>query len=655
MKDFKLTNYAQMFLTVMTVIAVCTSGFTGCGETSDDSVVIIDDVDPNAPAQTCSGAPLGATKDQICEVGYKGAVLYVCTASGWTEKSNTCEKIVDDCNGQSTQQKVNFKDDIKPLIERHCMNCHAQNQLNTYEVAKQWANDSIRRLNLNTGNLEFMPKNAAPLSADERGLYDSWRANGLVEENECAEGNDGYGNQFRTLDIPYIEAEALRDIGNVDVRDQPNTRWAVLTHKYNLRSSVQEMDYFVDGINLTLNSISQERGLSQVTQVDNRRSLYRIDLDAFGLTANDWDKILRQEFFNLESNTVRGRQLKLLTGSRIPWLHADNLIFTALGGNICQSGATSTTNRCDPNLRGAFLYYDLLDFPIGQNRVDRRFSDLVNLQIAYVGLNFQEEVDNFDVNFLGFFGSSISLNKNRLLVRAETDDGRFWITFDTNSNAAPEQNLFEFPLLVETRGQAIFDFQASESIFSLENGTDAYFLSDANGVAADFAPLDTVFDNQTPGFDPTIRAPFSCFRCHVNGILPASDQVRDSIVGVPSDLTRDDIELVEAHYKNIGNQLFTNDNLELKRVKEELKHDPGQPDPVNYASDRMRKDYSLAEVAAHTGLSPAEFLRRMNSSTAVRNQISQLATGGKISFQQLVNTYPDIIKDFRLDQDPIDQ
>ncbi len=415
------------------------------------------------------------------------------------------------------------------------------------------------------------------------------------------------------------------------------------------------MDYFVDGINKTLNSISQERKLTQVLQVDDRRSIYRVDLEAFGLDAEDWDKIERQEFFNFESNTVRGRQIKDLTGARLPWLHADNLIFTTLGGNTCIDGSTSTTDRCDKNLRGAFLYYDLLDFPIGKNRVDSRFSDLVNLQIAYTGLNFQREVDNFDVTFMGFFGSSISLNKNRLLVRSEIDDGTFWTSFDTNGNAIDEQNLFEFPLLVETQGEAIFEFQASESIFSLPNGTHAFFLSDALGTAQDFAPLDTVFDNQEPGFDPTIRAAFSCFRCHADGLLPASDQVRDSIVGVPSDLIREDIELVEAHYKVVGNQLFTTDNQDLREALNFLKNEPGQPDSVNYTADRMRKDYNLAEVAAHTGLTPAEFLRRMNSSVVVRNQISQLATGGKVSFQQLVNTYPDIIVDFRLDQDPIDQ
>lgn len=651
----KSATYAQLFLLVMTVFALSTSWFTGCGGQSDDGVIIVDEPDPQPNQSTCSGSPLGATKDQICDVGYKGSILYVCSAEGWTEKSNTCEKIVDDCETQSTERKVNFNEDIKPLIEQHCMNCHAQNQLNSYPVAKAWANDSIRRMNLNPGNLEFMPKNASPLSARERGLWDSWRANGLVEENECAEGNDGYGNQFRTLDIPYVEAEILKDLGNVDVGDQDLTRWAVLFHKYNMRTSPQEMDYFVDGINKTLNSVSQERGLSQVLQIDSRRSIYRIDLDAFGLDATDWDKILQQEFFNLESNTARGRQIKLATRTRIPWLHADNFVFTTLGGNLCLRGSTSTTTRCNKALRGAFLYYDLLDFPIGNNRVDRRFSDLINLQIAYLGLNFQREVDNFDVNFLGFFGSSISLNKNRLLVRAETDDGRFWISFDTNGNDRAEQNLFEFPLIRETRGQAIYDFQASESIFSLPNGTDAYFLSDAAGTAADFAPLDTVFDNQTPGFDPTIRAPFSCFRCHTNGILPARDQVRDSVVGAPSDLTRDDIELVEAHYKSIGNQLFQNDNRKLIEVLAILKNEPGQPDSVNYTTDRLRKDYNLAEVAAHTGLTPAEFLRRMNQSAAVRGQVSQLATGGKISFQQLVNTYPDIIRDFRLDQDPIDQ
>jgi hypothetical protein len=630
--------------------------FTGsCGK-RNDKVIITDNPDPVTPARTCEGSPLGATRDQVCQSGYQGSILLVCTSSGWVERANSCTRIPGECEEQA-EGKVNFDDHIKPLVDQYCMNCHAQNQLDTFPVAKSWASDTIRRLNLNPGNLEFMPKNANPLPDDDKRTWDRWRADGLLESDECADVDPG-GNLYTNLSLAYVEREIERDLIELNDReDQLNSRYAVIAHKYNLRSSLQDMDYFKDAINKFVQSISQERRVTTVTQVDERGSIFRIDLESYKLEDFDWEDISDQDFLNFESFTVKGQLIKALTGARLPWLHADNLVFTGLGGNVCNANTRKNLagRPCDPQRDGAFLYYSLLDFPINNRRVDKRFSDLVNLQIAYMDLNFFDEVQDFDCNFMGFNGSSISLNKNRLMVRCDTEEGRNWITYDTNSNDRAEQNVFEFPLLIETGGQAIYDFQASESIFTNKNGTDLYFLSDAVGNAADFAPLDTVFDNQQPGFDPTIRAAYSCFRCHSQGVLPATDQVRAKIIGIPSDLTVDDIEQVDALYQGTGPQTFINDNRRFKQAMLEMNIEASQPDPINYLTDRMRKDLNLAEVSAITFLTRSEFLQKLNQSVNVRNQIGQLGTGGTISFQQLVNVFPDLLDDFRLNVDPIDQ
>lgn len=630
-----LSLYSNVLIISALCMGILAVVATSCGQREENIVYI-----PTPPTDiTCGGAPLGDVKDQVCEAGYQGSILLVCTESGWEEKANTCEPIPDECEEES-KGKINFDDHIKPLIDKHCMNCHAVNQLDTYPVAKAWAKETIDRLDLNPANQKFMPKYAAKLSVDDRLLWEKWKVEGLIEKDECASG-DGYGNLYQHLDFDYIETTILNDLNKLERRDQLNSRYAVLAHKYNTKTSKEDMDQFIDGINKMINSISQEDDIVKVSAVDKRNSVFRIDLDSYKLDANDWELILNNEFFNFESQTVKGGLIEELTGSRLPWLHADNLVFTALGGNTLADAA--------------FLYYELLDFPIVGQREDNNESDLENLRAFYMGLDFQEEIDNFDVPHLGFFGSSISINKNRLLVRAETDDGRLWSTYDTDGNEDAEQNLFEFPLLLEANGDTVFSFQASEHIFTLPNGLDAYFLSDADGNAADFAPLNTVFDNQTPGFDPTIRSPFSCMRCHANGILPAVDQIKNKVVGIPSDLSRDDIELVSELYRNNGAQLFIADNVIQRKAFTELGLVPSQPDPVNFLLDRFRKDLNLDEVAAITLLTKEDFLIQLNSSLLVRNQIGQLATGGTISFQQLVNAFPDIVVDFRLGQDPLNE
>ncbi len=113
MKNKSTLRYARLFLLCATVISMAFSCGDG-GSDYRDEVVIIDE--PREEARSCSGTPLGSTRDQVCDAGYTGSKLLVCTNDGWVEKSNSCQKIIGECE-EASEQKVNFEEDIKPQIE----------------------------------------------------------------------------------------------------------------------------------------------------------------------------------------------------------------------------------------------------------------------------------------------------------------------------------------------------------------------------------------------------------------------------------------------------------------------------------------------------------------------------------------------------------
>lgn len=49
---------------------------------------------PDPEPITCLGEALGTIKDKVCDAGYEGKLVLVCTADGWKVASNTCVKPV---------------------------------------------------------------------------------------------------------------------------------------------------------------------------------------------------------------------------------------------------------------------------------------------------------------------------------------------------------------------------------------------------------------------------------------------------------------------------------------------------------------------------------------------------------------------------------
>ncbi|MGB0993747.1 MAG: hypothetical protein ACPG32_14920 [Akkermansiaceae bacterium] len=581
------------------------------------------------------GTPIGGSRKRQCSAGQEGEILEVCSFPGrWEEALNTCKKKRSKCE-EDAENKVTWEDDIKPIINRSCISCHSSPiPFNDYESVKgagfRLAKEMIDRINRDAANADIMPpRPLKAVSKSDKDLFEQWAADGYPENGECND-EDETGNNFLFQDLNTINGEILQDLNSLPAEDQPFTRYALCSHKYNGGDSSEQMKSYGHAIQKALNGFSIDQEIYPSVAIDARKTIWRFDLRNYNLTRSDWDLVLDVEPFDFQDNTSKGKLIQQLTNTAQPWLHADNMIFTAVG---------------DPD-----VYNTLADIPENVDDLYRR-----------IGVNFDADLLDFDALLMGFNGSPISLNKNRLLSRHEStfgprNRGYMWQTYDPNEDFLVDKNLFQFPLLVEAGGQANFNFDAGEIIYSLPNGLLGYALYNNVGVRQTEAPVDIVVNNRSP-FDAAIKTGIDCARCHARGIIPAQDQVRASVLANASDFENSDVDIVKELYPKASSitATFTEDNRMHRTAIQEMGFDILEDDPMNFFVDRHRDDYSVEDVAAFTFLPVEEFLQELSESNAAKKQVPQLLSGGTITLEQLIQVFPIFIDDFRLGLDPIDE
>lgn len=638
-------------LVFLALVASATTFFMlkGCG-TKEKVVYIGGEQAPTPVAKTCAdGSPLGTTRTLQCAEGEQGKILEACAESGWVVADNTCAVIQEQCE----ENAVTFEKDILPIIEDYCLGCHITPEpYNDYEVAKRkmLSNDNIIDRLESTDVRERMPQGKAPLKPEVVQIFRDWEDGGLLKSDECAD-NDSSGNAFLFMDLDYVETKILSDLERLDSNDRKNSMYLALAHKYNQRTSSEDMKIYLNGIVKTLNSLSLNEAVAMPTQVDIRGGVYRLNLEDYNLDADPrfgqrlnalgeavskdgWDLVLDFEPFKFESFTTKGLLIKGLTGKNISWLHADNFSFTSMS---------------EPD-----VYYTALNVAATQDEF-----------FAQLGLIAADEFNDFNVKLIGGFGSPISLNKNRLLSRFTTErselgveGGYLWFTYDPiDVDGVRERNLFEFPFpLGEPNSDLIFDHAAGEGIFIMPNGLQGYVLFAADGTRQDAAPLDVVIDVDSP-FSPEIGVAKSCFRCHVKGLIPMQDQILDHVKANPTEFGRDDIDLVKAYYPEattIAAQFIADINT-YKDNSEAFGISVTDEEPITFMGDNHQKDWDLAEFCGFILLKVADCRQLITESAVVSQQIGQLSEGGTTGFKQIIDSFPQVILDFRLGQEDIDQ
>lgn len=617
-----MVKYITFFIGVLAVLAVKIS----CGKKVETVIVPTDKiVEKDKPLPDCDGTPLGSQIEKECLDGYEGKIIRFCTIDGFLD-NDLCLPKEPSCD-DSVALKVTFEENLKPIIEQKCSVCHTDTNYGDYDIASKTIDKMIYRINLGTGDLSRMPKPPQPeLEQGEKSVFEKWKIDGLLKDKTCDAGIDPNEEAFYQLDLDYIEEVMVKHLRKIGIRNAANTRFLILSNQYNLNPSNDDYREFIVGINKGLNLLNiDEEYVYPASAVDNKKSVFAVDLEAFGLTGFDWKALEEADQINFVSNTVNGKIIRDLSRTQKPWLHAENFLNLAFGNSN--------------------IYYEIIGAPntfdelMLQNEVD------YNAALS----------DEFTALAIGFFGSEISLNKNRLIVRYDSKHGSCFVTYDPlNSDA--NSNLFQRFLLSNSTHNAnsIFQFDGSEVICANENGGHSYYLFNSDGTRINAAPLNLVVNTKSP-FQPEIINARSCLRCHPGGFIQAKDSVRDHLLRNGSQFNSNDLQVGLELYKGntAGNAAFVNDNTQYSKFLKLVGADNLKDDPVNFLVDRFRKDATLADLAALLLLNEKEMEECINTSQTLSTDIGQLVTGGTVSIFQLFNSFPAIFADCRIGQDPL--
>jgi hypothetical protein len=571
---------------------------------------------PAAPAPTCDGgSPIATIRQLPCPPNQTGAITQICTEQNWQQSANTCAAVPPP---PPVCPKTVFTD-IAPILSTHCAKCHAG--IDTYAGASQGTRPAeiSRRIGLPVANNDHMPVGTEnPLAPADGQLIQKWVSDGTLKD--CT----GATPLPTHITVPYLEDAIEADLLLQAVSDRPFIEYLSTAHAFNAGDKGPWREAIDKGIN-SLNATKDD--IFHVEPIDLAQTIWRLDVRSIGLNQADLAAIDAADGINLISNTTKGLIIRALSGKRKPWYPADTFL--------------------DIAYRNSQIYYRLL-------RIPATFVQFLNS----IGVNQVRSLAQLDSQFIGGASSPIAEQKNRLIWRFtedRTQQAYYWQTGDINGQPSAAKNLFQNPLLNGTGGVEIYQFDASEMIYSLPNGLQGYAIFSGAGNRLDAAPPDVVRDTRSP--ITSVISLFSCSGCHQQGLIPMIDEVRVHVIANAAQFNANDVELVKKLYLQDNSQIFKRDNRIFGSALAKINVDPNKPDPQAIISDRYLLNWDLNKVASFLLLTPAEGRACINQSATGKRDMGQLLLSDTavVTFATFQSVLPALIADCRLFQDPVGQ
>ena len=371
------------------------------------------------------------------------------------------------------------------------------------------------------------------------------------------------------------------------------TRYLTFTHLASLCTRDNVLEVYRQGAVKLLNGLSRSTETVKAQSIDPAGSILRIDIEQLGWDASDWETLVADYPYVLRPDSQLNAVLDDRTGTKIAFIRADWFAFAASRSS---------------------LYEKVLKLP-------KTLQELATAQ----GVNIDNNVKRFAAQRLGVSKRALDAindsdvrTQNRVLERHPSANGYFWTTYDFSGNRA-NQNVFEFPL--GPGGSNGFVHNASQTIFSLPNGFQGYFLSDAKGNTLSKGPTEIYRD---PGFgladpldDPSSVNAISCMRCHYDGIRQARDQLRISIINSRNQ-SRAVREQVESLYPPVErmDRLLSADASRFTEAMRRAGLDPNLKykgaEPTFALSTYYQQPLDLNKVAIELGVTKENFVQLAN-------------------------------------------
>ncbi len=321
-----------------------------------------------------------------------------------------------------------------------------------------------------------------------------------------------------------------------------------------------------------------------------------------------WDEVLKVYPYNMQPDNDLREVLKKTTDTQLPYVRADWFAFSA----------------SQPP-----LYDKLLKLPNTHQEVFKQ-----------EGVDVENNIKRFIAQRAGFQRSGVSQN-NRMIERHPSRTGYFWTSYDFAGNRG-KQSFFEHPTgpggkdgfkFVEDG----FEHDGGESIWSLPNGFQAYYLNTADGKKLDKGPTQIVRDLSRK--DLAVTNGLSCMGCHDQGIRKAKDEVRQVVLSSKSfnKATRDAVEALYIPTERMD-QILESDTKRFQDAMYRAGLEPSLKlngvEMITALASRYEADLDFNQAAAEFGFDKNRFesafvdadrsvrpmLRRLKQGTIPRDQ-----------------------------------
>lgn len=480
------------------------------------------------------------------------------------------------------------------VLDKHCARCHQDGKLvERLKPAKNFGN--VLKLEEIAADPQYiLPGNpqASRLFKqiiDKEMPYDAVYGGGAdvtTEEIVTLENwIKSLGTRTATCDARFmgnvrLMALIVADLVKLPTTRRNGTRYLTFTNLRNACTGETELEVYRQGAIKLLNSLSRSPDVIRLEAVDAERTILRFHLDDLRWTAADWNTVLASYPYNTQPETDLVAVLERSTGSKLPYVRADWFAFQA-----SRPG----------------LYEKLVKLP-------RTFQELARAE----GVDLAGNIKNFLVQRAAAQKSGVSRN-NRLIERHRSGVGYFWTSYDFAGNTG-RQNLFEHPLGPD--GPDSFQHDGGETIFSLPNGFQAYYLNSARGDALNEGPTNIVQDPTNKNL--TVVNGISCMGCHDQGMRKMKDDVRALVLGgktyplavreavaalyPPNDKMDAVIESDAARFRIAMEKAGLNPTLKLHGLE-----------PITALAKRYENDLDLKAAAAELGIAAKDL------STTVRD------------------------------------
>ncbi len=513
------------------------------------------------------------------------------------------------------------------VLDKHCARCHQDGKLTARErPSKNFGN--VLKLDEIASNPHFivpgnpfgsklfkqivdkeMPYDTEyegetkypKVAPDELKALETWIQSLAAIRNAACESHKFVSNE----DVLNIIAG---DLARLPTRRKKGTRYLTLTHLKNACADDLSMKVFRQGAIKLVNSLSRSSDVVRLETIDPDEAILRINLDDLGWDSKDWDEVLKVNPYNMQPDSDLKAVLSKATDTQLPYVRADWFAFSA----------------SQPP-----LYDKLVKLP-------NTFQELAKEQ----GVDIESNIKRFIALRSGFQRSGVSQN-NRMIERHPSRTGYFWTSYDFGGNRG-KQSFFEHPL--GPGGKSGFKFiedgfehDGGETIYSLPNGFQAYYLNEANGKKLDKGPTQIVRDLSRK--DLAVTNGLSCMGCHDQGIRKAKDEVRQVVLSSKSfnKATRDAVEALYIPTERMD-QILESDTKRFQDAMYRAGLEPSLKlngvEMITALASRYEADLDFNQAAAEFGFDKNRFesafvdadrsvrpmLRRLKQGTIPRDQ-----------------------------------